>query len=323
MTGTRTVHWAGCHETHQHVRRPVHKLATTGDKDAIMAAIGELRRQGLTAKRIADQLNADGWLTPTQRNSFNERLVRAMMYRYGRAARGPKPPPQRRRERLVACRPRPRAEDAPRDPVWMGPPWLGASATNRRTVGRDRWQCRVAAAAPAPAGAPHADAWERLEKNVTGDASCVVDHYQLAVQAVEHGLPRCCLRRRDDRSLRPALSYARHGRRFLASKGIPGPRRAARQGEAGGRRVCGSFDTDQEALIPPSLDQFRGARGKSPPRRRGHFSADRRGHFSADLTVVYKGESYRSRLKPKLDPESPPPPMPANKTKLPPRARRR
>lgn len=38
---------------------------------------------------------------------------------------------------------------------------------------------------------------------------------------------------------------------------------------------------------------------------------------------VIEGESYRSRLKPKLDPESPPPPMPANKTQLPPRARRR
>jgi DNA invertase Pin-like site-specific DNA recombinase len=88
------VHWAGGHETHQHIRRPVHKLAKTGDKDAIMNAIHELRRQGLTAKRIADHLNADGWITPTQRSPFNERLVRAMMHRYGRVARGPKPPPQ-------------------------------------------------------------------------------------------------------------------------------------------------------------------------------------------------------------------------------------
>jgi len=89
-----TVRWAGGHETHQHLRRPVHELAKTGDKDAIMTAIWELRRQGLTAKRIADQLNADGWITPTQKNPFNERLVRAMMHRYGRVARGPKPPPR-------------------------------------------------------------------------------------------------------------------------------------------------------------------------------------------------------------------------------------
>jgi DNA invertase Pin-like site-specific DNA recombinase len=88
------VHWAGGHETRQHIRRPVHKLANTGDKDAIMTAIQDLRRQGLTAKHIAEQLNADGWITPTQRNPFNERLVRAMMHRYGRVARGPKPPPR-------------------------------------------------------------------------------------------------------------------------------------------------------------------------------------------------------------------------------------
>lgn len=37
------VRWAGGHETHQHLRRPAHKLATTGDKDAIMTAIWELR----------------------------------------------------------------------------------------------------------------------------------------------------------------------------------------------------------------------------------------------------------------------------------------
>jgi DNA invertase Pin-like site-specific DNA recombinase len=88
------VRWAGGHETHQHLRRPVHKLAKTGDKDAIMTAIQQMRHQGLTAKRIAEQLNADGWITPTQRNSFNERLVRAMMNRYGRVPRGPKPSPR-------------------------------------------------------------------------------------------------------------------------------------------------------------------------------------------------------------------------------------
>jgi DNA replication protein DnaC len=38
---------------------------------------------------------------------------------------------------------------------------------------------------------------------------------------------------------------------------------------------------------------------------------------------VIEGESYRPRLKPKLDPDNPPPPVPAPKTKLHPRARRR
>jgi DNA invertase Pin-like site-specific DNA recombinase len=88
------VHWAGGHQTHQRIRRPVHKLAKTGDKDALMATIHDLRRKGLTAERIAEQLNADGWLTPTQQNKFNGRLVRAMLNRYGSVPRGPKPPPR-------------------------------------------------------------------------------------------------------------------------------------------------------------------------------------------------------------------------------------
>jgi DNA invertase Pin-like site-specific DNA recombinase len=88
------VHWAGGHQTSQRLRRPVHKLAKTGDKDALMATIHELRRKGLTAERIAEQLNADGWITPTQRNHFNSRLVRAMLSRYGTIPRGPKPPPR-------------------------------------------------------------------------------------------------------------------------------------------------------------------------------------------------------------------------------------
>jgi DNA invertase Pin-like site-specific DNA recombinase len=89
-----TVHWSGGHLTHQRLRRPVHKLAQTGDKEALMATIHDLRRQGFTAGRIAEQLNADGWITPTQRNPFNERLVRMLLHRYGTVPRGPKPSPR-------------------------------------------------------------------------------------------------------------------------------------------------------------------------------------------------------------------------------------
>ena len=38
-------------------------------------------------------LNAEGWVTPTQRNGFNEKLVRAIMGRHGSVPRGPKAPP--------------------------------------------------------------------------------------------------------------------------------------------------------------------------------------------------------------------------------------
>jgi DNA invertase Pin-like site-specific DNA recombinase len=88
------VHWAGGHQTPQRFRRPVGKLAKTGDKDALMATIHSLRRNGLTAEQIAEQLNTDNWITPTQQNQFNGRLVRAMLSRYGTVPRGPKPPPR-------------------------------------------------------------------------------------------------------------------------------------------------------------------------------------------------------------------------------------
>ena len=44
---------------------------------------------------------------------------------------------------------------------------------------------------------------------------------------------------------------------------------------------------------------------------------------NAAFDFVIEGESYRPRLKPTLDPENPPPAVPATKTKLHPRARRR
>ncbi len=48
---------------------------------------------GYTAGQIAEQLNRDGWSTATQRNSFNERLVRMILHRYGTVAKGARRPP--------------------------------------------------------------------------------------------------------------------------------------------------------------------------------------------------------------------------------------
>jgi DNA replication protein DnaC len=44
---------------------------------------------------------------------------------------------------------------------------------------------------------------------------------------------------------------------------------------------------------------------------------------NAAFDFIIEGESYRPRLKPKIDPEAPPPPAPVAKVKLHPRARRR
>jgi len=87
------VHWAGAHETHTRVQRPVGKLVQLREHTALLDALRQLRREGYSSREIADQLNAAGWRTPTQRNRFNERLVRAMVARHGAVPKGPRRPP--------------------------------------------------------------------------------------------------------------------------------------------------------------------------------------------------------------------------------------
>jgi hypothetical protein len=86
------VRWAGGHETAARIRRPVRKLSQVSKHQELLARIGELRRAGRTADEIATTLNDEGWVTPTQRNVFNGRLVRAMVHRYVRTPRGPRQP---------------------------------------------------------------------------------------------------------------------------------------------------------------------------------------------------------------------------------------
>lgn len=87
------VHWAGGNETKARLRRPVGKLTRLKEYKNLVAEIHALRRAGYTADRIAEKLNETGWVTPTQRSSFNGRLIRAMLSRHGSVPRGPKAPP--------------------------------------------------------------------------------------------------------------------------------------------------------------------------------------------------------------------------------------
>jgi DNA invertase Pin-like site-specific DNA recombinase len=87
------VRWSGGHETKTRMRRPVGKLVEMSTHKQLLDRICVLRSDGYTAGQIAEFLNEDGWVTPTQRNTFNERLVRAMLHRHGSVPRGPKRPP--------------------------------------------------------------------------------------------------------------------------------------------------------------------------------------------------------------------------------------
>lgn len=88
-----TVQWAGGHETETRLRRPVGAMPMLSNHKQLLARIHELRRDGYTAGLTADKLNAEGWVTATQKNRFNERLVRMILHRYGTVDRGPKRPP--------------------------------------------------------------------------------------------------------------------------------------------------------------------------------------------------------------------------------------
>ena len=87
------VHWAAGNESPKRIRRPVGKLIQLEGHKRLLEELHGLRRAGYTADQVAEKLNANGWLTPTRRNQFNGRLIRAMMSRYGSVARGPKGPP--------------------------------------------------------------------------------------------------------------------------------------------------------------------------------------------------------------------------------------
>ena len=85
--------WAGGNETRTQMRRPVGSLTELARHKELLDELWRLRRHGCTASQIADRLNSDGWTTPTQRNSFNERLVRMILHRHGTVEKGPRRPP--------------------------------------------------------------------------------------------------------------------------------------------------------------------------------------------------------------------------------------
>jgi DNA invertase Pin-like site-specific DNA recombinase len=88
-----SIRWAGGHETSTRFRRPVGRLTQLENHEALLKRIHELRRAGYTSGRIAEKLNNEGWVTPTQRSRFNVRLVLSILERHGSVPRGPKAPP--------------------------------------------------------------------------------------------------------------------------------------------------------------------------------------------------------------------------------------
>ena len=89
------IRWAGGVCTRRRVRRPVGRLSQLSRYEELLQRLRELRRAGANVNEIAAALNSEGWTTPTQRNTFNGRLVKAMMQRHGIVSvpRGQRPRP--------------------------------------------------------------------------------------------------------------------------------------------------------------------------------------------------------------------------------------
>lgn len=81
------VQWAGGHTTRTYVIRPVAKLEQLSYFPSLVERIAKLRGQGLSARKIAQCLNAEGWRPAKRRTTFTGAMVQELWNREGGATR--------------------------------------------------------------------------------------------------------------------------------------------------------------------------------------------------------------------------------------------
>lgn len=74
--------WVGGHRTDTAVVRPVARFEQLSYYKSLVERLRELRREGLTAKKIAEKLNQEKWRPPKRRATFNQDMVRNLLYRH-------------------------------------------------------------------------------------------------------------------------------------------------------------------------------------------------------------------------------------------------
>lgn len=77
------IHWAGGYVSHHEIVRPVRTYEQLSGINQLMDRLVELRKGGHTAARIAETLNAEGFLPPMREGVFSKELVRQLMARRG------------------------------------------------------------------------------------------------------------------------------------------------------------------------------------------------------------------------------------------------
>jgi hypothetical protein len=83
------IHFAGGFVSHHELQRPVARYDQLHDYQKLLDRIEQLSQQKQTARRIADQLNAEGWRPPKRRTTFNSSMIQHLLWRCGR--HGPRP----------------------------------------------------------------------------------------------------------------------------------------------------------------------------------------------------------------------------------------
>jgi DNA invertase Pin-like site-specific DNA recombinase len=81
------VHWVGGHRTREPFVRPVARTNQLSYHRELVDRIRDLRDEGLTSKRMAEQLNVEGWRPPKRRATFTADMVRTIMSRNGLTTR--------------------------------------------------------------------------------------------------------------------------------------------------------------------------------------------------------------------------------------------
>jgi DNA invertase Pin-like site-specific DNA recombinase len=78
-----TVTWAGGHTTHDQIIRPVASLEQLSYYPRLVARVRQLAQQGMTAKRIAEQINAEGFRPPKRHDQFGTQGMQELLRRLG------------------------------------------------------------------------------------------------------------------------------------------------------------------------------------------------------------------------------------------------
>jgi hypothetical protein len=84
------VHWQGGHITQTLVNRSVGRLEQMRDYQALIERVKVLQSQGCSTPKMAEILNAEGWVPPKQRGTYKAPMIRSLLNRQGISLGTPK-----------------------------------------------------------------------------------------------------------------------------------------------------------------------------------------------------------------------------------------